>query len=139
PRVHVADDALTRRDGPREGMAEGVPALAVRDGRIEGRRRAEVPPARIGPGVKAVAVVGVDHMTRAATARAIVTGMIVRAEEREYRIEKAGALQTLEDRIRAGERAVAAEAEPVVATLEDAQDVPRLRDLEAWQGHERGE
>ena len=137
--MHVTDDALARRDRPRERVTDRMAPLAVRNGRIDGGARAEVARARVRSGVEPVAVVGVDHVAGAAAAGAIVPGMIVGAEERERRVEQPGALETLEDRVRARERAVAAEAEPVVTPLEDAQHVARLRDLEPRQGHERRE
>src|SRR5262249_33677152 len=57
------------------------------------------------------AIIGIDHVAGSAAARAIVAGMVVRAEEIQRRVQQAGLLQTDEHGIGAVLRAKAAVAE----------------------------
>ena len=138
-RVHVAHDALARRDRPREDVSDRMAWLSVRDRRIGRRRGAAVTVLGIGPGVERVAVVRVDDVACRAAARAVVAGIVVRAKERQHRVEQARSLETLKDGIGAVDGAKPTNAQPVVAPLEDAQHVARLRDLEVRQRIEEGE
>src|SRR5215207_1278557 len=98
------------------------------------------------------AVVGVDDVAGGAARRTIITGVVVRAEEVERRVEEARLLKAEVDRVRAVERAESARAQTLVgaagvalalgqsdlgatapAALEDAEDVARLRNLPARQ------
>src|SRR5216683_1778410 len=88
-RMNVADHALTRRDGARENVLNGMARLVFRNRRIGRSAEAGMPELRIGAGVREIAVVGIDHMARSATAAAIVAGMIVAPWERKDRIEQA--------------------------------------------------
>ena len=108
----------------------------------------------IGAGVDRRAVVGVDDVAGGAAAGAVVAGMVVGAQEIERRVEQARLLQAEERRDRCGSRCRGrgslrrlrigrpgsssafgdADLGPeLAAALEDAQDVARLRDLEARQ------
>ena len=84
--MHVASHALTRRNRARETVIQGMPFLVFRNRYIAALRHTCVAEERIRTGVQRIAIVCVDDMTRAAAARAVVAGMIVRAEEREMRI-----------------------------------------------------
>ncbi len=157
--VHVADDALRRGDRVGQNMLDRVAPLLPRDRRIGGRRRSEVAEFRVLAGVRRVAVVGVDHVTRRAPGGAKVAGVVVGAEHVQRRVQQARLLQSQEDRVGAQERAEPADRELVVraalldgggrrvpdlrhrlaAPLEHAQDVARLRDLPARQRTERRE
>src|SRR6266404_2976796 len=103
-----------------------------------------------------LAIVRVDDMTRRASRRTIVAGMIVGAEIVQRRIEQARLLQTEIDRIRALRGPESARAQtlvrlarvfvlvrqsnfqtPLAAALEHAQDISRLRDFPARQRIEK--
>src|SRR6266704_3321503 len=117
----------------------------LRYGRIGRCAEAGVAELRVGAGVRRIAIVGVNHMTRRAAAPAIIAGMIVRARKREDRIEQSSLLQAKKNGIRAKFRAKAAVAEFVVglagifgaigiadlsflaaAAFENAQNISRL-------------
>src|SRR5690606_10005910 len=105
------------------------------------------------PGVDWRAVVGIQHVARAAPAAAIVAGMVVRPQEVERRIEQPRLLQADEYRIGPVLRSQPALAEAFAraarlfqplgnadlgseppAALKNTQHVPRLRDFESRQG-----
>ena len=117
----------------------GWPASFFVDGGVGGGAVAQVAARGVGAGVRGIAIVGVDHVAGGAAGAAVVAGLIVGAEEVEQRIEQAGVLQALEDRVGAGECAEAAIAQPVVAALEDAQRVAGLGGFELRQRPEFGQ
>src|SRR5438094_8465413 len=97
-------------------------------------------------------IVGVDDVASRAAAAAIIAGLIVRARERQQRVEKTSLLKSKKHRIGAEQRAESALAELdfrparivlagriadlallAPAPLEDAQHVAGLRDLPALE------
>ena len=107
-RVNVTDDARARRHVFDERVLHRMPGFVLRNLRIVLHRRAAV--ARLCPetAVHRAGVVGVDDVTGAASAGAIVAGMIVRAHHVQRGIEQAGFLQADPDRIGSHVRAKAA-------------------------------
>ena len=88
--VHVTHHALTRRDAVGELVSDGVARLVLRDGRIRVVLRITlVPERRVNPRVNRVAIVGIHHVARGATARAVITRLIIGAQERQVRIVQA--------------------------------------------------
>ena len=84
--VHVAGDALARRDRAGEGVLQRVARLVLRDGRVGGLGRSRgCPPRRRRPEFDRRAVVGVDDVAGAAAARAVVARVVVGAQERQQR------------------------------------------------------
>ena len=155
--MDVADDALAGGDPAPGGEAvlDRMAALPTRDHRIDREALAAVAELRVRPGMDGGAVVGVDHMAAGAAAGAVVTGMVVGAEEVERRIEEARLREAHEYRIGAVLRSQAPRSQPgprpprllealgvagvgpeAPAALEDPQDVPRLHPLEPRQGIE---
>ena len=106
--VHVTDDALRGRDRAGELVLERVAALVLRDGRVLLLRAAVV--AELGDvgRVDRVAVVGVESVAGRAAARAVVTGLVVRAHVVERRVEQAGLLDADPHRVGAEQGAEAA-------------------------------
>src|SRR5882724_2002150 len=107
---------------------------------------------RVTPGMRRVEIIRVYHMAGRAAARAIVPGMIVRAGQRENRIQQARLLQSKKYRIGAQLRPEPALAQLVVwlswiffgaripefrffhaAAFKHAQYVARLRNFPAVQ------
>ena len=80
-------------------MLERVAGLVTRDRRIDGLGFALVAVLRIGPRVEFIAVIGIDHMTGAATRGPEITGVVVGAQEPHQRIVEAG-LGEVENRYR---------------------------------------
>ena len=113
--------------------------FVLRNRGVGGAAVAEVAARGVRPGVRGIAIVGVDHVAGGAAGGAIVAGLIVGAEEVEQRIEQARALQALEDGVGAGQGAEAAIAEAVVAALEDAQRVAGLGGFELRQRPQLGQ
>ena len=85
--MHVADDALTGWDRPRELMLDRMAWFVFGDRRVTAVTETIVPEFRIWPGMKWVAIVRVNDMTGGASAGTIITRLIVRAQKREHRIE----------------------------------------------------
>ena len=98
-RMDVADHALARRNRARELVADGMSGLISRDGGIGGRGLSQIAGRSVGAGMFGRTVVGVDHVAGAASAGAVVAGLIVGAGKREQRIEQASLLQSEKDRI----------------------------------------
>ena len=87
--VHVAGHALSRRNGPAEGVANGVSRFILSDGGIHRRRLALV--AMGGPlaGMARIPIVRIHHVARPTTRSAVVPGLLVGAEEPHERIVQA--------------------------------------------------
>src|SRR5262249_26778665 len=143
----MADDALARWDGGREAMLNGVPGFVLRDRRIWRPRLTHVAGVGIGAGVDRRAIVGLNDLTGAAAARAIIAWMIVGAEKVKRGVEETGLLCSEHGGIRSVLSAQAARAEASTraagflqalgnahftseasASLKDAKDVARLGD-----------
>ena len=137
--MDVADYALAGGNRAREAVLDRVALFILGDGGVGGGAVAEVSGGGIVAGVGGVAIIRIDDMAGGATGAAIITGLIVGAEEVEQRVEQAGALQALKYGVRARERAEAAIAQAVVSAFEDAQGVARLGGLELGQRPEFGE
>ena len=73
--------------------------LRLVDCRIGRRARTGVSKHRISPGVRGIAIVGVNDVARRASAGAIIAGMIVRAGQRHHRVNETRLLQTKKDGI----------------------------------------
>src|SRR6266481_8220648 len=80
-----------------------------------------------------ISIVGVNHMTGGTAARSIVTRMVVGSEKPETGIQQSRLLQTEIDRIRSDLGAEATNAQPILTSLKDSEDVTGLRDLESRQ------
>ncbi len=156
--MNVAGDALAAGNGERELVADRMAGAVLGNGRVGRKARALVAEAGIRPRMHGRAVVGVDHVAAAATAGAVVAGVVIGAEEIQRRIEQAGLLQPQKNRVGAIFRAQTAIAEAGAgpagivfgfrdarfrakppAALEDTQDVARLGDLKPRQRVEIGE
>ncbi len=72
-----------------QAVLDGVAFLGLTDGGIGRGAKSQVAPARIGPGVGGVTIVGVDHVAGGAAGTAIIAGLIVGAEKIEQRVEEA--------------------------------------------------
>ncbi len=150
--MDVADDTLTGRDSHSEPVPDRVARLIARDHGVSLSAQSLVAEGGVRAGVDRRSVVGVDHVAGGAAAGSIVAGMVVGPEEVERRVEQAGLLQADEDRVGAVAGPQSAGAQPgaglagvfkrvrnadllrvAPATLEDPQDVPRLRHLEPRQ------
>src|SRR5687768_14972436 len=92
--VHVAGDALARRDRARETMVNRMPALILGNGRIAAEAESLMAELAVIIGIRRRAIIRVDHVTRGATARAIITRTIIRSKKSEQRIVQARFLQT---------------------------------------------
>jgi len=153
--MHVAGHALARRNARGEDVPDRVPRLVLRQRGIGARRAAAVAGRGVGTRVHRRAVVRVHHVAGAAAARAVIAGVVVRAEEREQRIEETRLLRAEDHRVDAVERPRAAERQAHVGTsrlcrrvgktglgpapatgLEGAEGVARGADLEAREGEE---
>ena len=77
----------------------GCPGSLLRNRRIGRCAFAHVAELRVLRGMFRRAIVGVDHVARRASAGAIIAGLVVRAREREQRIEQPRFLQAEKHRI----------------------------------------
>src|SRR5229473_6387121 len=131
-------------------MLDRVTRFIFRNTDISALRPAEVSGGAIESRMTHVAIVRVDDMTRGASRRTIISGMIVRAEIVQRRIEQPRLLQTEINRVGALRSSQSARAQAFVrlarifvfvrqadfqtslaATLEHAQDISRLRNFPA--------
>src|SRR2546423_8996627 len=115
--MHVTGHALRGRNLIRELMLDGMARLVLLIFKllVVGRRRAAV--AERGPDgtrIDDASVVRVDDVTGGAARRAVVAGVIVRAEEVERRVEESRLLQTEVDGGCAVERSESARAQALV-------------------------
>ena len=82
--MHVTDDALARRDRASELMLDGMARFLVVAGfsqsKVVGLSCAIVAGRGVLPRVKRITIVRVDHVARGASARPIITGLIVGPE-----------------------------------------------------------
>src|SRR6266852_3729892 len=148
--MDMADHALARRNRTRENVFDRMAGFILRNRRIGRSAEAGMAEPSISAGVRRVAVVGIDDVTRRTPAAAIVAGMIVRARKRQDGVEQARFLQAEENGIGAQPGSEAALAEFVVrlawllfavgiadlsffspAAFEHAKDVARLRSFPA--------
>ena len=165
--VHVTHHALTRRDAVGELVSDGVARLVLRDGRIGVVLRITlVPERRVNPRVNRVAIVGIHHVARGATARAVITRLIIGAQERQVRIVQARLVHVQQRQVDAVQCPQATIRQAVVRTtrvlelvrqtyrrrrqailsqrhraqaaalFEDSEEVRRLRGFEARQRQE---
>jgi len=88
--VHVTGHALRRRYRPRERVPDRVAGFVARDGGVDGLCFAVVAGRGIDAAVFRVAVVGVDGMAGGAAGGAVVTGLLIGAEEPQVRIVEPG-------------------------------------------------
>src|SRR5713101_1832936 len=122
-------------------MLDRVTRFIFRNADISALRPAEVSGGVIESRMTHVAIVRVDDMTRGASRRTIISGMIVRAQIVQRRIEQPRLLQTEINRVGALRSSQSARAQAFVrlayfqtslaATLEHAQDISRLRNFPA--------
>ncbi len=106
--MNVADDALAGGHSRDELMLDRMPRLVARDGRVRLEAIALVAEDGVRPGVDRRPVVGINHVTGRAAARAIVAWVIVGPQEVECRIEQTGLLQPDENGVGAIPRAESA-------------------------------
>ena len=97
--MHVADHALARRNRAREDVLNGMAGLQFVDGRIGSGAGAGVAEGRISGGMRGIAVIRVNHVTRRTSAGAIIAGMIVGTRQRHHGIDEARFLQAEKNRI----------------------------------------
>ena len=154
--VDVADDALAGRDSARQLMRDRMPPLPLRHHRVWVPRRPQVAGGGERAGIDGGTVVGVNHVTRRATARPVVARVVVRAQEIERGVEQPRFLESDQNGVCAVLRAETPRAQsrfrlPIIlervrkphllrvapTALEDAEDVARLADLEAREGVEK--
>src|SRR6185369_1797375 len=84
---------------------------------VVGLSRAVMSKLSVRPRVKLIAVVGVNNVTRGASARPIVSRLIVRAKQGKHRIEQTCLLQAQEHRIGSKQSSKPARAEKVLSRL----------------------
>ncbi len=77
----------------------GCPDSISRNGGIGGGGLSQISGRSVGAGMFRRTIVGVDHVAGAASAGAVVAGLIVGAGKRQQRIEQASLLQSQKDRI----------------------------------------
>src|SRR5713226_4344274 len=148
--MDMADHALARRNRTRENVFDRMAGFILRNRRIGRSAEAGMAEPSISAGVRRVAVVGIDDVTRRTPAAAIVAWMIVGARKRHDRIEQSRFLQPEENGIGTQSRSKAAVAEFIVrlagiffargiadfgflpsAAFKNAKHVARLRSLPA--------
>src|SRR5262249_11850998 len=99
--MHVTVHALRRRDRARELVHDRVAALILGNSRVLGKAQSLVPvlapPARISQRT----IVSVNDMARRTTTRAVISRMIVRAQETQQRIVQPRFGRAEEYRVRA--------------------------------------
>ena len=153
--MNVAYDALAGGNAHRKFVLDRVAGLVAGNRGVGLEREPSIAICGVRPGVDARPVVGVDHVARGAAAGAVVARMIVGPQEVQRRVEQPGFLKTDEHGIGAvlGSQAASAQAgaglaglvervrnadlwRVAPAALEDAEDIPGLRGLEAGQGVE---
>src|ERR1700690_651952 len=127
--MNMADHALARRDGSRELVLNGVARLILRYRFVIGETEPVVAVGGVRSGVDRITIVRVNHVAGSAAGRTIIAGLIIRAKERQQRVDKASPLQSLEHGIGPRQRAKPPIAEPVLAALKNAQSVSGLREL----------
>ncbi len=106
--MNVAHDALARRNRTRELMANGMSGLVVRNRRIGSRGLPEMSVNCIRAGMFGGTIVSVDYVASAASAGAIIAGLIVGAGKGKQRVHEPGLLQAQKHRIGAEFRAESA-------------------------------
>ena len=150
--VHVAGDALARWNRGREFVLDRMAGFVLGDRRIGVLAQPTMPRLSVRAGVHRRAIVGIDDVTRRATARPIIAGVIVGAEEVERRVEQTSLLQPNENRVGAvlsTESAIAQTCSRTArffacfrntdfrtkasAPFKDAENVAGLSDLKARQ------
>src|SRR5690242_9910382 len=99
------------------------------DRRIGSRTRTGVAKHRIGPGVRGIAIVGVNYVACRASTGAIIAGMIVRAGQRHHRVNETRLLQTKKDGIgtQLGAKTTIAQLGVRFAGLLVARWIPKFR------------
>ena len=118
-------------------MTNRVAGFILGNRRVGREAHAEMPELRIRPGVKRIAIVGINDVASRTARGAVITRLIVRAQERQQRVEQAGLLQSLKHRVRARQGAEAAIAQPSVPAFENTQRVAGLRRFEVRQRIEK--
>ena len=155
--MYVAHDALARRNRIRERVRDRMTRFVFRDHRIGRLCHSRIARLRVLRGMHDGPIVGVHRVACRASARAIVAGLVVGAEQIERRIHQPCLLKTDEYRVRTIQRAKAAVAEAACrasrlfvgirhadaerrapAALEDPQDVARRRHFPSEQWLEKG-
>ncbi len=150
--MNVARNTLAAGNGKCKLVRDRMAGTVLGDRRVRREARAAVAEAGVGTRMDRGAVVRIDHVTSAATARPVIAGVIVGAQEIQGGVQQAGLLQAEKNGVGPilGAKSAIAQtglratrdffrfgnarfgAEPSAA-LENAEDVAGLRDLEPRQ------
>jgi len=80
--MHMAHHTLTGRNGARQFVADGVAWLVFGDRGILRKTEATVAKLRVRARIPRITIIGIYRMAGRATARTVISGMIVRSQER---------------------------------------------------------